>query len=451
MYIFIYIFFSSGHMRYYHQIMSSKTKRSRSLGSSKNNSPAKQKPRRSNRKTPPTTPPASSIEESQPQPGTSSQGTVDESPFFTPNPYHVLKNDTEAMEAAPTPKDPKPPPIFVRNIKNFSLLCTQINNIIGSGKYSCLSRTNDTKILPDTPDTYRRIVKYLTETKADYHTYQLKQDRAIRVVIRRLHPTTPADALEEELIGLGFKVRQITNVLKENREHPGASNKIPMPLFFVDLEPTPGVEKIYDITRLYYTNVKVEKPYPKKDIAQCHNCQEYGHTKSYCHHLPRCVKCGQQHRSDECRKSRESPAVCALCHKDHPANYKGCQTYKHLKQMLHPTRHQNEETRTPRRSLPSKLVDASVSFSQMLGGNELGATLQQHPQPQSHPQSQMQHSSPPNHSTQQHIQYTPPPPNATDLTSLLTSFLSEFKSLVTPLISLLTNLVSNFIPSFKNP
>lgn len=30
--------------------------------------------------------------------------------------------------------------------------------------------------------------------------------------------------------------------------------------------------------------VKIEGPYKKRELAQCLNCQKYGHTKAYCAH-----------------------------------------------------------------------------------------------------------------------------------------------------------------------
>ena len=112
-----------------------------------------------------------------------------------------------------------------------------------------------------------------------------------------------------------------------------------------------------------------------------------------------------------------------------------------------------DDTPKPRRG-PAKIVNSKVSFAKLLGGRDPTNVCEALPQEQTQPQSQ--YPIPPNVPNQQQphqhqIQYVPPPPNATDLTSLLTSFLSEFKSLVTPLISLLTNLVSHLIPPLKNP
>ena len=43
-----------------------------------------------------------------------------------------------------------------------------------------------------------------------------------------------------------------------------------------------------------------------------------------------CVKCGGSHNSKESKKSKETPAKCALCGDNHPANYKGCEYYHNL-------------------------------------------------------------------------------------------------------------------------
>lgn len=40
--------------------------------------------------------------------------------------------------------------------------------------------------------------------------------------------------------------------------------------------------------------------------------------------------CGGPHDSKSCKKSRETPAKCALCSGSHPSNYKGCEIYKNL-------------------------------------------------------------------------------------------------------------------------
>ena len=52
---------------------------------------------------------------------------------------------------------------------------------------------------------------------------------------------------------------------------------------------------------------------PKSTILQYANCQQYGHTKAYCHRIPKCVKCAGNHQTANCpKKSRTSDVRCAL-------------------------------------------------------------------------------------------------------------------------------------------
>jgi hypothetical protein len=67
-------------------------------------------------------------------------------------------------------------------------------------------------------------------------------------------------------------------------------------------------------------------------------CQHYGHTRKYCNRPFNCVKCGGPHNSETCPKPRESPAKCALYGGPHPANYKGCEQYRHILSGYNPHR-----------------------------------------------------------------------------------------------------------------
>lgn len=145
------------------------------------------------------------------------------------------------------------------------------------------------------------------------------------MVIRNLHHSVPINEIKEELLQAGHKVKNILNV-----QH--RVTKEPLSMFFVDLEPHQNNKTIYDLRYIYRTKVTIEPPRKKRGIVQCMRCQEYGHSKTYCYKPYNCVKCGDQHDSKTCQKTKNTPAKCALCNGDHPANYKGCQVYKDLMQ-----------------------------------------------------------------------------------------------------------------------
>lgn len=223
----------------------------------------------------------------------------------------------------------RPPLIYIRNIQNFGKFCIDLESILGEDAFTAKATRQQVSILTNTPDNYRKAVKFLTETKADFHTYQLTTDKPFRVVIRHLHQSFEPETIKEALTKKGFEVKSVSPVL--SRRLGDDQPRVPLPVFFVDLNPQATNNKeIYEMKTLLYTRVKVEDPYKTTALAQCHRCQEYHHTQGYCHHKPRCVKCAGPHLSAECTKPKEVPATCALCQGAHPANYKGCRVHLEL-------------------------------------------------------------------------------------------------------------------------
>jgi hypothetical protein len=61
------------------------------------------------------------------------------------------------------------------------------------------------KIRPKDVNTYREIRRTLDHLGAECNTFQLKEDRKFRVVIRHLHPSTSPEAIAKELVMKGNK------------------------------------------------------------------------------------------------------------------------------------------------------------------------------------------------------------------------------------------------------
>ncbi|KAL1138571.1 hypothetical protein AAG570_008634 [Ranatra chinensis] len=235
----------------------------------------------------------------------------------------------------------KPPPIHIAEVSDFVGLCHAIAALVGTDGFSCKSRLQEVMISPTSPDNYRAIIKYLGTQRYIYHTYQIKSEKAYRIAIRDLNAKTPHTEIKKDIEAHGHRVRAISNVLHHK-------TKVPLPLFFVDLEPASNNADIFCIKRIFYSSVRVEEPHKRQDIVQCTRCQQYRHTKGYCNRPPRCVRCGGEHESSTCSKSRDSAATCALCGGDHTANYKGCPAYKKLTTTL---KNNTPKTNPPRAAL----------------------------------------------------------------------------------------------------
>jgi len=310
-----------------------------------------------------------------------------------------------------------PPPIFMKGILDFPNFCSVLIELIGVDNFFCKSAGDRLKIQTANPDSYRVLIRYLKESNAEYHTYQLREDKPLRVVIRNIHESTPTQLIKSELETRLFEVRQVSNVLHK-------TTKRPLPLFFVDLEPTDLSNDIYKLTSLLHTKIKVEEPYKPKVISQCTNCQEYGHTKTYCGYHSRCVRCGDHHQSSACPISRSDPPKCALCSGDHPASYKGCSVYRDLQ------RGRNQTSKNNFLSDNIRNETSNVRDSHPLANSHLN-------QPSNHSPTYAQATAGQSHN--------PIPNSSPDLSNTITSFLEEFKSLINPLISLLNKVITKLL------
>jgi hypothetical protein len=86
---------------------------------------------------------------------------------------------------------------------------------------------------------------------------------------------------------------------------------------------------------MLFFRVTVES-FKKIGPSQCHNCQRYGHGSQNCGYSARCVKCGQNHSTKDCTKTREENPTCFNCGNSHTANYRGCPWYQHVLEISKP-------------------------------------------------------------------------------------------------------------------
>lgn len=182
------------------------------------------------------------------------------------------------------------------------------------------------RVHPSTASDYRTMTALLrdntlTGQRIEFHTYELKEQKNLRIITRGLPCSIPTEDIYQELEQLGFEPIKITRLTKGRGE-----NAIPMPLHFVLLAKTDNA--IYNLKWLCNTNVKIESKRLSNTITQCYRCQRYGHAQRFCHADPRCVGFAEPHFSWQCEnKPRPGKAPtfkpkCCLCGGTHPANYK---------------------------------------------------------------------------------------------------------------------------------
>jgi hypothetical protein len=122
---------------------------------------------------------------------------------FQPLANHSENNMEEETIAPQAEKDMKPPPIFLPGVTKVAPMIKALDELVSKTGYSykCLNQDR-VKLFPSTPDDYRKIVRGLTDLNVSFHTYQLKQERAYRVVLKNMHYSTCTDR--------GLKIRNRT-------------------------------------------------------------------------------------------------------------------------------------------------------------------------------------------------------------------------------------------------
>lgn len=236
------------------------------------------------------------------------------------------KSDTQLPEVVP-----KPPPIFITGVANIQPLRELLIQLAGNDFQLKVYSTDEVRVQPKTEQIYSIITKALAERDTQFHTYKLKSERSFDVVLRGVHPSTPVNEIKAEIEQLGHEVLNLSNMKHR-------TSKAPMPLFWINLKTNSNNKDIYRVNTILNTKITFEPPKKKREIPQCTRCQRYNHTKKFCHHPPRCVKCTGEHLTSNCaRKTKGEGVKCVLCGDEHPANYKGCTVYKELQQKHYPT------------------------------------------------------------------------------------------------------------------
>lgn len=138
--------------------------------------------------------------------------------FSTTNRFGVQsQNDNEVFVATPQATTSNevisaelikpPPPIFVRGVLEFKDLYWKICKVIDKDKFLCKSSTDRLKIHTATPEAYWLLVHNLKSNNTQFHTYQLTEDKPIRVVMTNIQLSTDINEIKKvltELPGLSF-------------------------------------------------------------------------------------------------------------------------------------------------------------------------------------------------------------------------------------------------------
>ena len=215
----------------------------------------------------------------------------------------------------------KTPPVYIlyEGQKDFLKIIDVLNNQDING----VTISNNTiKASPNDSLKQMELIRTLNHLGSQYHTYENKQLRTIRVMARGIHHLTPVDYIQK-YINEKYKLDCVKVAPKLQYK-----TKKPLNMFMLTFANGSSIDDIFNIKEICRQIIKIEAVKGTKEIAQCKKCQQFGHTMTYCARIPKCARCAESHLTKECNRDGRSAPICVNCKGNHPASYRGCPNAK---------------------------------------------------------------------------------------------------------------------------
>ncbi|GFY23240.1 nucleic-acid-binding protein from transposon X-element [Trichonephila clavipes] len=224
---------------------------------------------------------------------------------------------------------------------------------------------NYIKIQPATPDDHRDITTLLQNIRAEHYIIKRLADRPIKVVIKGLPVKTDVADIEADLVQKGFAVEKVAQLRK-------FSTKELLPIFMVEVRRTETAELIYDVKNICYLCVTIDPFRKKPGATQCYNCNFFNHSSKNCKMAPRCLKCGNNHRTGDCTFAGkiEKPRCISCNQKGHVASLRSCTAFPKIKPKKGESPQNNNKNKTSNNKIipATRTVEANVSFANVCSG-----------------------------------------------------------------------------------
>ena len=198
----------------------------------------------------------------------------------------------------------------------------------------------------------RLILQFLNTRKMEFMTYADKKNQPAKILVRHIPQEYSEEEIMTDLIEKGIPVNRVNRFISRR-----GTEKIITSMVIINV-PKSHQDKMYEQETICGISIRME-PFKKKDnsIPQCHNCLAFGHSSETCRRKPKCVKCGETHKTTECKAEPEAPANCANCKGQHKACYRGCPFYKNIVKQM-----QEQKRRKPANQQSTRYVQKQEDF-----------------------------------------------------------------------------------------
>lgn len=252
------------------------------------------------------------------------------------------------------PKEPKLPPITLTDI-SMNQVCKEMTRLqIQEGDFQFTINQAGIKLFIKSSDKYNLIKNHFAEANIKFYTHSLKENQKIKIVLYGL-PDIDLNEVKKMLAVENLNPTDIKKMTIKYKKFNGHCNY----LLYFDKSSNVKISDVRQIRALNYCIVKWQF-YSKHSVGptQCSNCQRFGHGANNCYLSPKCLKCSEDHKTNECvhnfigppisatdlkRKIPQEKVKCSNCHKAHTANYKGCEERILYQKRLEVMRNRNRK------------------------------------------------------------------------------------------------------------
>lgn len=173
--------------------------------------------------------------------------TPPRSDFKITTPTPLVRNQATPTTRPQPAKRPEVPPIIIREKKGWLKISAYLNN--NNIKHEKARNTKEgIAVQTANEEEYRTLFKTLEALKISFHTYQLRSEKTLKIVMRGMIQDIPVEKIQEDLMNQNYEVIKIT------RLH-GKDNK-PAPLVMIDLDKK--YKSIYELQKCCGLDVIIE-------------------------------------------------------------------------------------------------------------------------------------------------------------------------------------------------
>ena len=258
-----------------------------------------------------------------------------------------------------------------------------------------IGRGGECRVLSESIAAHNNLIKYFTDKKYKFYTFDTKTARPFKVVLKGLTNDQTVDEIKTTLTELlGFTPTQVIQMKRKFKANHGVEDKnnskegISSELYLIHFNRNEvnNLKILEKAHVLFHVRVKWElyRKYNGKiaHITQCRSCQKYGHGTKNCRMNSKCMVCGSfSHTKDNCPIKTPTEFKCANCAGTHKANYFQCPVRVAILQNRTGRKTSNNQAskRTSESFIPTigstSSVQARLSYATVVAGSSSQKTV----------------------------------------------------------------------------